>query len=496
MSVFNYLDFSGMLNIWVGDFQKPVNELSSCKNVQEDRIGILKRVPGYSKASTDALGSTAKINFLHHYFQASANSWAGQSYLVAWFGSGTGYTFRKKTTAEFDGYIGGTISDRFDLEPYAINYLDKMFIVGYDPVDKLYMTPTTIKWTTVSTSDTDTTWMPSGRYIVRYRDLPYVLYTKIGSDIYPSRAYYPVAPVNMAIPAWGWDTPYNFEQFGQDDGDEITGGADAYDKLVVFKTRSMWTYDQEQTKKIAEIGCDSAKSIQVIWGILYWANRDGIWRWAGDLPQLISGKVQPLFDEINQSKLGEMVASNYGFEYRLFVWDITYGGHEYLNTWICFDVRREKFYIRCTSHKPFSTAKYLENGKERMYFGSTAYVYKQSTYVDEVNSDDWNEIDYFFTTNNLDFWAPQTVKNSPNIYLFTKNCGGMKYTFDTDARDKFDIPWGQITNSNFQDSEMSATGNRIAVKFYGKDSNKPFEFEWFIFDVEWVENVQPRNYGL
>ncbi|HZK00805.1 MAG TPA: hypothetical protein VFC79_12390 [Tissierellaceae bacterium] len=42
--------------------------------------------------------------------------------------------------------------------------------------------------------------MPSGRYIVRYRDLPYVLYTKIGSDIYPSRAYYPAAPVNMAIP--------------------------------------------------------------------------------------------------------------------------------------------------------------------------------------------------------------------------------------------------------------------------------------------------------
>jgi hypothetical protein len=50
----------------------------------------------------------------------------------------------------------------------------------------------------------------------------------------------------------------------------------------------MWTYDEENVKKIADIGCDSYKSIKVINGILYWANRDGIWRWAGDLPQLIS----------------------------------------------------------------------------------------------------------------------------------------------------------------------------------------------------------------
>jgi len=59
--------------------------------------------------------------------------------------------------------------------------------------------------------------MPSGRYIVRYRDLLYVLYAKIGSTIYPSRAYYNAEPVDMAIPADGWDTPYHFEQFGQDD---------------------------------------------------------------------------------------------------------------------------------------------------------------------------------------------------------------------------------------------------------------------------------------
>jgi len=45
MAVFQLLGFNGLLNIGVGDFGKPINELSACKNVQEDRVGILKRVP-------------------------------------------------------------------------------------------------------------------------------------------------------------------------------------------------------------------------------------------------------------------------------------------------------------------------------------------------------------------------------------------------------------------------------------------------------------------
>jgi hypothetical protein len=65
----------------------------------------------------------------------------------------------------------------------------------------------------------------------------------------------------------------------------------------------MWTYDEVSRKKVADIGCNSYKTIKVINGVLYWANRDGIWRWAGDLPQLISGKVQPFIDNADQSLL-------------------------------------------------------------------------------------------------------------------------------------------------------------------------------------------------
>jgi hypothetical protein len=184
------------------------------------------------------------------------------------------------------------------------------------------------------------------------------------------------------------------------------------------------------------------------------------------------------------------VASNRWFEYRLYVWDVAVNGISYTNTWLCFDVRRERYYIRCTYHKPLSSENYIENGKERMYFGSsTWYVYKQSTYIDNINSDDWHEIDYFFITNVLDFWAPQTVKHSPHIYLYTHNCANMKYVIDTEHSNEFNVWRGQISSSNLYDNELYVTANRIAIKFYWKDDDKPFEFEGFIIEIDWLENV-------
>jgi hypothetical protein len=546
MSIFNFTSFEWMLNLWVGDFQKPINELGAAKNVQEDRVWIIKRVPGYDKVKKNTTQDASRVNwqitnvnFLHHYFQASAFSWSGMSYLLAGSNNWSDYTLRYRTTGDWLPLLwswasastsisssashspssspsasisnspsrslssspspspaptsAGTYTWRANAELSAINYLDKAFIIWYDATDKEYLAPATIEGTLFSTTDSDITGMPSGRFIVRYRDLPYVLYAKISSTVYPSRAYYPADPVNMAIPTWGWDTPYNFEQFGQDDWDEITGWAEAYDKLVVFKTNSMWTYDQESVKKIADVGCDSYKSIKVINGILYWSNRNWIWRWAGDLPQLISGKVQPLIDAVDQTKIWEEVASNYWFEYRLFIWDVTHDWNTYTNCWICFDVRREKFYVRCTIHKPLSSTKYVESGAERMYFWSdTGYVYKQSTYVDGVNGDDWNEIDYFFVTNAFDFWAPQVVKNSPTVYFFTRNCAWMKHVFDVDCNWTFNISNWQIDSSNIHPTEINATGNRLTAKFYWKDKNKPFEFEWFVVDISWIENVETK----
>lgn len=493
MAIYPFTNFNWLLNIGVWDFWKPVTELSAMKNVQEDRIGILKRVPWYSKATTDKVNAaTCNVNFLHYYFQPSS----GNNYLIAWANSWANYTLEYKLdTWDWTAISWASYTDRADAELSAVNYLGKMFIVWYDATDAAYLAPATLSWTTYTTSsgtDADLTNMPSGKFIVRYRDLIYVLNARIGSTNYKSRAYYCTNPVNLSLDTPWWDVATDFIEFGQDDWDEITGWADCADRLVVFTRNSMWTYDESNKKKLADVWCDSYKSIKVINWVLYWANRYGMWRWDWAVPQLISGKVQPFFDAIVQSNLNKMVWVIHWFEYRLFVWNITLDWITYTNAWIVFDVRREKFYIRCTYHTCLSAARFIESSKERIYFWSdTGYVYKKATYNEStaINSDDWNEIDWFFHTNQLDFWSAQIVKVSPATYIFTKNAAWMKYIIDWNNGWEFDIYRDQIQTNKVFVRDVSVSWYRFTFKFYWKDSNDPFEFEGFICEVLWLENI-------
>jgi hypothetical protein len=426
---------------------------------------------------------------LHHYYKQST----GNRYLIGGSNNWTGYTLQYRTTNDWTALTWtATYASRADAELSAVNYLDKAFIVWYDAIDSEFLAPATVNavtWTTSSASDADLTNMPSGKFIVRYRDLLYVLYAKVSSTTYPSRAYFCETPVAQALPSPQWTVATSFVEFWQDDWDWITWGVEALDRLVVFKTNSMWTYDETNRRKIADIGCDSYKTIKVINGILYWANRYWIWRWDGGTPQLISGKVQPMIDAIVQTNLWNMVAVYHWYEYRLYIWTVTVDGITYTNAWLVFDSRRETFYVRCTYHTALCAEKYIESWKERIYFGSnTWYVYKQATYIDWVNSDDWNEIDYFFHTNQLDFWAPHQVKQAPAIAFFTKNAWSMKYIIDWSNWWEFPVYRGQIWTNKVSLRDIGVSWYRFIFKFYWKDSNDPFEFEGFVVDLLTKEN--------
>ena len=486
MPAYNYTGFSGLLNMGVGDFWKPANELSSCKNIQEDEVGVLKRVPWTSKADSHQLNAgTVNVNFLSSYYQNS--TWT--TYMIWGSGSWADYVLQYRTTWAWTALTGGTYTSRLDAELSSVNYLDKLFIVWYDSVDSVFLPNATILWTTHSTSDANLTSMPQAKYVVEYNDLLYTLNSYIDSTKYPSNAYYSNDPVDNAIT---WNNTLNFLEFGQQDWDEITWGAKSNDRLVVFKNNSMWTWDESNKKKIGNIGCDSYKSIQEVNSILYWFNRNGIWRWDGAIPQLISGKVQPFIDAIDQSKLNKVVAVQNWLEYRMFIGTVVVRWVTYTNCWIVFDVRREKFYIRCTKTNALSACEYVESNTwiKRSYFGSnTGYVYKFNQYIDWINSDDWDDIDYFFVTNTIDLGAPEIEKLIGTVHFYTLNANWLKYQIDSDKSGEFNewVP-GQIVWKNVYDNEVTATGHRFTFKFFNKDQWTPMEFEWLVLNSDLKED--------
>lgn len=479
---FRVKNLDGGLNSGVSDFLLQDSEFVAMKNCYSYKIGELTKCPGYIKID-DVVVADKSVNYLHHYYQPSTKN----DYMIAGSDNGLNYKLQYREEGNWADITSGSYTGKAGAEIDMENFIDKVFIVGYD--NGTFLANSTITATTKATSDeTNLTNMAQGKYIVRYKDSLYVLHTYYDSILYPSRVYYSSVPAGGKIE---WDPSGDFIEFGYDDGDEITGGAEALDRLIVFKHRSMWKYDNSEKKKIADIGCDSYRSIIKIDQILYWTNRYGAWRWNGGTPELISLKAQSFFDAIDQSKLGEQVAENYnGYEYRVFIGDITVDGYNYINTWFCWDTRRERCYIRCTKSKAKSVCTYIENSKERTYFGNdVGYVYKFANEIDNMYNEDGNEIDSFFITKAMDYGVPEETKFSNHITIFSKYATGMKIAIDVDDKDEFREDNKQIVG-NISCLDIGSSGNRFKFKIYEKGSGKSWKFYGFSLETNLKEKEE------
>jgi hypothetical protein len=476
-----YTQFDGLLNVGVSDFLLQDNELTACKNVWVYKLGKLQKVPGYSLSVNSQIVDGEDVSYLHHYYDTSSST----NYLLATSDTGSNLTLKYRTTGNFATISG--ISTSWDTyatsKPSMVNYLGKTFIVGHK-TGTTFLPNATITGTTFSTSDSNITDMPQGKFIVRYKDLIYVLYAKVDGTTYPSRAYYCDEPTAGAI-TWN-NTLTKWEEFGYDDGDEITGGAEALDRLIVFKKHSMWRYDESVKVKIDDVGCNSHRSIVNINGVLYWTNRKGVWRWTGGMPQLISAKAQELFDAVDQTTLENQIGACYNeSEYRVFLGDITMNDYEYKNTWFCWDTIRERAYIRCTYDDVKSACNYIEDGKYRTYFSNDdGYVMKFATPVDKVYSDNNNEIDSFFVTKALDHGVPEDVKFTTYMSIFSNYATGMKCAVQKDNDKAFREANISILKNNIEKRDLSGSANRFRYKFYEKGKGKSWEFEGFVIQTQ------------
>ena len=466
----------------VSGTQSPSPSASPSISISASPSASVSMSPSASPSAGGGGTGSGDVVYLHHYYDVEnrVNYMLGA---VNDSDNGVDLICQYRTVGDWEEMA--TITGPNDVwEGYADslldmeNYLSRTFIVGYKGGSN-FLPNTVVRGTNFSTKDGNITGMPQAKYIVRYRDLLYVLHAKIGSNIYPTRAYPSDEPTNGTI-SWN-NLTTTFIEFGYDDGSEITGGAMCRDRLIVFKSESMWQYDESRTEEISEVGCDSNRSIAKINKTLYWYNRDGFWRWRGGQPELISAKAQPFIDAIDQSDLTKVVGTPYNAtEYRAFIGTVVVSGITYVNAWFCWDTRREKAYIRCTIDGVKSTCTFTEGGKRRTYFGSAeGNAYKFATKVDKHYTDDGDEIDSFFITKNLDYGLPEDKKLVNNMVAFTKHAAGMKVAVDVDSRDDFAEAHTRILKSNNDELNFMAGGNRYRYKFYQKGAGKSWEFEGF-----------------
>lgn len=368
-------------------------------------------------------------------------------------------------------------------------FIGYCFFVGYGSTDG-FLPVASLTGTTFSTS-TNISGMAQGKYIVRYRDRLYVLNAKYSGTEYPYRAYFSPIPSAGALGAWNAS---GTDFFDVDYGEAITGGASAWDKLVIFTEYSMWFYDQAQLKKIYDIGCSNHKTIKKLNSYLVWANADGVWLSSGGDPQNIGGEV---IDFIRASSPTALFGTVVDEEYRLYVGTVKVDTVTYSNCELIFNLPTQSWRWRERSKAVTAMERYNSSGTNRLYFGvSDGGVFDQSKYTDATvyssecatsTTTDGSPITATFETAPI-IIDPAKAKDIGELIAYAERAQGLKlYVRLVDKNVRILTPYkpiGQITEFVNNFSMDVPKGGMLQIKGEEYSTNPYFSLYGFTLNVE------------
>lgn len=375
------------------------------------KIGsILKRL-GYSKVGA-TLQSGKSITGLHNFRQSAATQ---KMIATVNDSSDTDLQFFYKTAAgAWTAVAAAEVAwaNKANCKAEMADFIGYCFIVGWDTTAG-FLAPRSFTGTTFGT--TNTTSMPSAKYILRYRDRLYVLNCNSSGTDYPYRAYFSDVPVAGVIT---WTPASDF--LDVDYSEEITGGGTNWDRLVLFTEYSAYMYNQTEFKQVWDVGCSAHRTIKNSSALMIWANSDGVWVSAsGGRPENVAGRVIDFFRFSDPTTWFAEVVSE---EYYIYVGSVTVNGVSYTKCRLVLNIPSMTWRVEETFDTFSVFARYYSGGKNYLYMGaSDGDVHVQSKYTDTtpIYADDGNPIHSWFQTGAWSLGDPSTVKRLAKILAYS-----------------------------------------------------------------------------
>ena len=219
-------------------------------------------------------------------------------------------------------YLNVTSKVEFD------TFLDYLFTVNYSDSNRVYDGSTWSQTTNLTSS-------PKAKYIKVYGTRVYLGYCNPSGTAYASRVYFSSIPSSDAIT---WDTTNDWFDVRTDDGDVITGFGLNSNRLLVFKTNSLYRWDTYSLQDVrGSVGTTSQRSVANVRDYTIFLHTTGFYAYNGVSSQLISKAIQPYFDGIASSSFATAVAWTNGNHYYCFVGDITNSDEDISLTNAVFD---------------------------------------------------------------------------------------------------------------------------------------------------------------
>lgn len=403
------------------------SEASDLLNINLDTDGAIKKRPGYTVLNSTAL--IDQVDGLFVYTQA-----AGTRYMIA----AAAKLYKMDALDGTWDDITGTTTITTGYPMRAANYGNSIVMTnGYNKVQD---------WTGSSVcTDNDCVndiSLTKAKYIESFVNRLFLANVTVSSTDYPNRLYF--SDVTQ-IGVW---TSLNYITIGYNDGDVITGIVATGGYLYVFKKQSIYkvtatgdtTVPFTSEKTYATDGCIAPDTIQPINNKIFYLSQNGICVFNGSTSQVLSYKIQPTLQALDQTNL---INAKSGVYKRLNQYWISVSDGDTGDRIIVFDYYHNCFLLHNGIHALALTSIIDSADVERFYFGDfLGYVYRYNVGYNDNPGKTETAINAYYITKHYElnsFITDKIMRYLILIFQYTSMSSNLNiyYTYDLQTSDLF-----------------------------------------------------------
>ena len=256
------------------------------------------------------------------------------------------------------------------------------YVVRVNGTDSVVSSADGASWT--QNTPLDDSNFPNGKFVLVYKDQM----TVAGRGSKPDSLFVSSVP-NATGTAISWSTGDREIVVNPEDGQNITGLAKIAGLELIFKDRSMFTWNNHSTQadSLVDVGCSSQESVVRCGNVVSFFNPKGVWITTGGQPILISRRIQKWIDGMSASFYDNV--GSYGDAEHLYtsLGTCTVDGTSYTGVVSRYSLNTKEWAIFSYAHQFRAFTLFVDSATEKIVGGdslNTVYQVESSSLTDNT----------------------------------------------------------------------------------------------------------------
>lgn len=447
------LILNGGLNSTAGPLELKDNESSDLLNIDFNKFGSILKRSGYTYLNSTAINPSYSDG-LHWFERDNAGSYEGKFVSVS---SANVYSMTfAGASSNLTGGLTITPGNQVSFENWNnVVYMTNGVNVPFEWAGAGTAIPSAVPPN-----------LTTAKYVSQFNNYLFYANVTVNSVVYSTRFYYS----NISDPStWG---AADWIEVGFNDGQEITGMKVLGDRLVIYKTRSIYnvffTGDASIPfvlpgggKSNSNVGCISAGSIQEVENGHVFLALDGLYYYDGMNSTKLSHKITTTLDSYSISYFSKASSMVYKKKNRYYL-SFTLNGETEASRIIVWDWFNNAFSIY-KGWSPSSMETAFNDGIDEVpcFADYDGYVYKTDTGSSDYPLKTETAIDSYYYSNWRAFGDICDQKGVPNVYVYyqlTNAVLGFSYSYEFENTDQYTYTFSTATGVSVYGTAIYGVG--------------------------------------